>query len=33
MMWTTLTNVLSDEHEQPPFIRQATDNTSAGFRT
>lgn len=36
MMWTTLTNVSFDEHEQLPPIRQATANTkrvSAGFRT
>jgi len=36
MMWTTLTNVLSDEHEQLPPIRQATANiktVGAGFRT
>jgi hypothetical protein len=36
MMWTTLTNALSDEHEQMLPIRQATANTkrvSAGFRT
>lgn len=36
MMWKTLTNVLSDEHEQLPPIRQATANTksvTADFRT